>query len=139
MRGDVELLQEQAVAEVRSGKVRVENGKAHQLALQLGHQAKRAAMRRRHQEGRARPACAPRNSVAVVVLVLLEQMGEMSLVALSRVSDLHGGWSNTAGPGQQRRPKSPACACSPYWRWVSRWPARRSWRSPSRPAHPMPG
>src|SRR5258708_9813737 len=106
MGGDIKLLQEQAVAQLRSREVRVEDREAQQPALQLGDQAQRAAVRRRDQEGCAGRGGATRNGVAVVMLVFLEQMGEMGLVALPSVPDLHSGSSNIAGSSQQRPSKS---------------------------------
>src|SRR5581483_8471376 len=89
MRCDVELLQEQAVAERRAGEIRVEDGKAQQAAVGLGDQADRSAVRWRDQESGAWRARAVGRIVAVVALVLFEQAGKIMLVALLRVSDLH--------------------------------------------------
>src|SRR5258708_10383595 len=106
MGGDIKLLQEQAVAQLRSREVRVEDREAQQPALQLGDQAQRAAVRRRDQEGCAGRAGATRNGVAVVMLVFLEQMGEMGLVALPSVPDLHSGSADITWSGHPNTSKT---------------------------------
>lgn len=79
----------------------------HQMAAVLfRHQAHGTARRRFDQEGSSLGAGTVGNRVAVVALVILQKEGELGLVAVPCVPDLHDDSSNIAGPTEQRRSKS---------------------------------